>query len=265
MINWFCGSLPSQVASFGKREFFVKENQYIGDKYGEDRFLTWRDPHRNTTPFAGDNDLQDNQICIARFRNNILVSFCATMCNIIPERRMLFHCTEGNLILELYSSSIKYRNLADEKETEIKFSADGHGGGDNTIMKELYECMCEGSTPKLSLVLITGGAVNLSDNMLLLDEHGLDLARKTVSAESGYACRPLDMFEHELPVYWTQKLKKGGRALVINWTDRTQELLLDWKKLAPGVSELRNFWNGKIEKCSDRIALTPHSCKLWEF
>ena len=150
LINWFCGSLPSQVASFGKREFFVKENQYIGDKYGEDRFLTWRDPHRNTTPFAGDNDLQDNQICIARFRNNILVSFCATMCNIIPERRMLFHCTEGNLILELYSSSIKYRNLADEKETEIKFSADGHGGGDNTIMKELYECMCEGSTPKCS-------------------------------------------------------------------------------------------------------------------
>ncbi len=73
------------------------------------------------------------------------------------------------------------------------------------------------------------------------------------------------MFEHELPVYWTQKLKNGGRALVINWTDQAQEIPLDWNKLAPGVSEVRNFWNGKTEKCADRIALEPHSCRLWEF
>ena len=117
----------------------------------------------------------------------------------------------------------------------------------------------------LSLVLMTGGAVNLSDNMPLLNEQGLELARKTVAAESGYACRPLDMFEHELPVYWTQKLKKGGRALVINWEDEAKELPLDWNKLAPGVSEVRNFWNGKTEKCADRVSLEPHSCKLWEF
>ena len=117
----------------------------------------------------------------------------------------------------------------------------------------------------LSLILITGGAVNLSDNMPLLNELGLELARKTVAAESGYACRPLDMFEHELPVYWTQKLKKGGRALVINWTDRAQEIPLDWNRLAPGVTEVRDFWNGKTEKCLDRIPLEPHSCRLWEF
>ncbi|MBE6371900.1 MAG: alpha-galactosidase [Lentisphaerae bacterium] len=117
----------------------------------------------------------------------------------------------------------------------------------------------------LSLVLMTGGAVNLSDNMPLLNEQGLELARKTVAAESGYACRPLDLFEHELPVYWTQKLKKGGRVLVINWTDRAQEIPLDWKRLAPGVSEVMDFWNGKTEKCLDRIGLEPHSCKLWEF
>ena len=112
---------------------------------------------------------------------------------------------------------------------------------------------------------MTGGAVNLSDNMPLLNEQGLELARKTVAAESGYACRPLDMFEHELPVYWTQKLKKGGRALVINWEDEAKELPLDWNKLAPGASEARDFWNGKTEKCMDRIGLEPHSCKLWEF
>jgi hypothetical protein len=117
----------------------------------------------------------------------------------------------------------------------------------------------------LSLVLITGGAVNLSDNMLLLNEYGVDLARKVVSAESGYACRPLDLFEHELPVYWSQKLKKGGRVLVINWCDQEQEIPLNWNKIAPGASEVRDFWNSQIEKCPASVILKPHSCRLWEF
>jgi len=117
----------------------------------------------------------------------------------------------------------------------------------------------------LSLVLLTGGAVNLSDNMPLLNEKGLELSRKIVSAESGYDGRPLDLFEHELPVYWTQKLSKGGRVLVINWLDEPQEIALDWSALAPGVSEALDFWNGKTEKCAPNIFLEPHSCKLWEF
>lgn len=145
LINWFCNSLPSQVASFGKQDFFIRKNQFIGDKYGEERFLTVRDPHRDTSPFSGDNDLKDNQICIARFRNNILVSFCATMSSIIPERRMLFHCTEGTMSVELYSSVLAYRNIGEEGETVIRFPADLHGNGDLFIMKELYECMCENS------------------------------------------------------------------------------------------------------------------------
>ena len=117
----------------------------------------------------------------------------------------------------------------------------------------------------LSLVLITGGAVNLSDNLPLLNDQGLELARKTVSAESGCCTRPLDMFEHALPVYWTQKLKKGGRVLVVNWEDEAKEISLDWKRLAPGVNDVRDFWDSRTEKCPERIALEPHSCKLWEF
>ena len=117
----------------------------------------------------------------------------------------------------------------------------------------------------LSLVLLTGGAVNLSDNMPLLNEKGLELARKVVSAESGYNGRPLDLFEHALPVFWTQKLKKGGRALVINWSDESKEISLDWNVLAPGAAEVRDFWNGRIEKCSPRVSLEPRSCRLWEF
>ena len=117
----------------------------------------------------------------------------------------------------------------------------------------------------LSLVLMTGGMVNLSDNMPLLNEKGLELARKVVSAESGYAGRPLDLFEHTLPVFWTQKLKKGGRVLVINWSDEEKEIPVDWKTLAPGFHEIRNFWTSTMEKCSDRVYLLPHSCRLWEY
>jgi len=117
----------------------------------------------------------------------------------------------------------------------------------------------------LSLVLMTGGMVNLSDNMTLLNKKGIDLARKVVSAESGYDGRPLDLFEHSLPIFWTQKLKKGGRILVINWSDEEKEIPVDWKTLAPGISEVRNFWTSEMEKCSDRINLPPHSCRLWEF
>jgi len=94
--------------------------------------------------------MKDSQMCIARYRNNILVSFCATMSNAMPERRMVFHCTEGTMSIELYSKELKYRQLFKEETVTIKFNGDGHGGGDSFIMKELYGSMCSGSEPKCS-------------------------------------------------------------------------------------------------------------------
>lgn len=150
LINWFCGSLPSRVASFGKRDFFIPENQPIEDKYGIDEFFAWPDHHRCGTPFDGDTDMKDNQVCIAQYRNNILVSFTATMSNAIPERRMVFRCTEGTLELELYNRLLRYKNIANDTEYRVNFTGDGHGGGDDHIMKELYATMCTGELPKCS-------------------------------------------------------------------------------------------------------------------
>jgi hypothetical protein len=84
------------------------------------------------------------------YRNGIRVMFQATMCNAIPERRMYFSCTEGTMVVELYSSILKYRRIGDEGETVINFTGDGHGGGDSFIMKELYQCMLNNSKPKCS-------------------------------------------------------------------------------------------------------------------
>ena len=117
----------------------------------------------------------------------------------------------------------------------------------------------------LSLVIMTGGAVNLSDRMSRLDAEGLELARKTVSAESGFGGRPLDLFERELPIYWSQRLSHGGRFLVVNWEDAPREIPVDWQLAAPGVAAVRDFWTGAAEPCRGPAALAPHSCKLWEY
>ncbi|UKI34912.1 MAG: Gfo/Idh/MocA family oxidoreductase [Lentisphaeria bacterium] len=145
LINWFCGSLPSRVASFGGRDFFKPENNRLMEKYGEKTFKSWWDPHAQATPFTDDTDLMDNQVSIAEFRNRIRVTFTATMSNAIPERRLSFACAEGTMKLNLYSNIIRYRRLGDEGVTELNFSGDGHGGGDSYIMKELYETMSRGS------------------------------------------------------------------------------------------------------------------------
>jgi hypothetical protein len=116
----------------------------------------------------------------------------------------------------------------------------------------------------LSLDIMAGGAINLSDKMPLLNEDGVDLARRVVAAESGFGGRPLDFFERELPMYWHQNLKKGGRFLVINWEDTPQEINVDWS-IAGNPAEAKDFWSGKIEKCSSKVMLAPHSCKLWEY
>lgn len=150
LINWFCGSLPSRVASFGGRDFFKPENNRLMEKYGEKTFKSWWDPHAQATPFTDDTDLMDNQVSIAEFRNRIRVTFTATMSNAIPERRLFFACAEGTMKLNLYSNIIRYRRLGDEGVTELNFSGDGHGGGDSYIMKELYETMSRGVPPKCS-------------------------------------------------------------------------------------------------------------------
>ncbi|MCP3967012.1 MAG: Gfo/Idh/MocA family oxidoreductase [Lentisphaerae bacterium] len=150
LINWFCQSVPSKIASFGSRDFFIPENDGYREEFGAKTFASWDDPHAVESPFTSDKDLMDNQVGIMQYRNGIKVMFQATMSNVIPERRMYFSCSEGNMVVELYSSVVRYRRIGDEGETVINFGADGHGGGDSYIMRELYDCMANGTDPKCS-------------------------------------------------------------------------------------------------------------------
>lgn len=150
LINWFVGSLPSRVASFGGRNFFTPENEKLMEKYGKKTFCSWWDPHAIESPFSGDTDLMDNSIAIAEFRNEVRVAFTATMSNAIPERRLYFSCSEGTMKLDLYPGKLYYRCLGGEGVIEVAIPGDGHGGGDSYIMKELYATMTTGAKPKCS-------------------------------------------------------------------------------------------------------------------
>ena len=151
LINWFCNSRAAKVSSFGGRNFFVPGNEYLREKYGRDVFTGWRDPHAVATAFTSDKDLMDNQVAIFEYRNRIRVQFQCTMSNAMPTRRMYFSCTEGTIEVELYDHRIRCRRVGENVELSMDFKKiDGHGGGDEVIMKELFHTMKTGDAPKCS-------------------------------------------------------------------------------------------------------------------
>ena len=155
LLMWFCDSRPSKVCGFGKLAFFTEENQILMDKYGRNTFyddidIRWRNPHAASSPFTCSKDIADTQGAVAMLRNGTIINFMATMSNPKPERRMYFSCTEGTLIVELYSLTLTWRKLGDTKETVMVFDGDMHGGGDSCIMRELFDTMTNGTPPVCS-------------------------------------------------------------------------------------------------------------------
>ncbi len=155
LLMWFCGAKPSKVTGFGKLAFFTAENQFLMEKYGRNAFyddydIRWRNPHAAPSPFTCEKDIIDTQGATAILRNGVIINFMATMSNPKPERRMYFSCTEGTLIVELYSLTLTWRGLNDTQETTIVFDGDMHGGGDSCIMRELFDTMTNGTPPVCS-------------------------------------------------------------------------------------------------------------------
>ena len=114
----------------------------------------------------------------------------------------------------------------------------------------------------LSIVLMSGGAINLSDDLTKLNEIGLDLARKAVSAVPGDAAIPLDLFSNKMPSRWLQKLPHGGRYLVVNFEDSFSEFVINCPEIP---AQATDFWSGKRITVPPTLALAPHSCLLLEW
>ncbi|OQA79956.1 MAG: 1,5-anhydro-D-fructose reductase [Lentisphaerae bacterium ADurb.Bin242] len=163
MLNYLIGSLPSKTAGFGGLDCFIPENESLFRKYPKGTYDSWEDPHRTPeSPFTSEKNIKDTQVVIFRYRNGVKVQFQATCCNAIPERRMYFSCTEGTLLLDLCRSELKYCIIGDDSVRTVPFAADGHGGGDNTQTRELYEVMCTGLPPR------AGGSEGLESAVVAL-------------------------------------------------------------------------------------------------
>ncbi len=145
---------------------------------------------------------------------------------------------------------------------------DPHDRERNHLDRPLVNIRRPQSEILLSLVLMAAGAVNLSDKMTRLNESGLDLARRIVSAESGETGIPLDLFRSERPSCWYQKLKRGYRVLLINWSDDSALREVELAPLGITASSAVNFWTDEIlpvERNCFRAELPPRSCLLGVF
>ncbi|MCJ7751219.1 MAG: alpha-galactosidase [Armatimonadetes bacterium] len=118
----------------------------------------------------------------------------------------------------------------------------------------------------LGLVILTGGSVTLSDNLPVLNETGLALLRKTVSAQPGECMRPLDLFDSEVPSLWLQHLgDRGMRLGVVNWSDAPVTRMVDLSTLTgrawAGISD---FWSGEpiAPATTVTLDLAPHEMRL---
>lgn len=157
LMNWFIGSIPRQVASFGGRDFFKPENSGYYRKFIDpaDRIevfkSTWEKTEAGDDPFLIEKDIFDNQVAIIEYRNNVRVQFQTTISNAIPERRMYFSGTEGTLIVELFSGTVRVRRIDQIHETTYRFETSvGHAGGDEIIMRDLYDMVFNGKNPQCS-------------------------------------------------------------------------------------------------------------------
>lgn len=119
----------------------------------------------------------------------------------------------------------------------------------------------------LSVALASGGGINFSDKMYLLNVEGLDLARRTAAAEVGETAIPLDLFESNLPARWLQKVGNKYRLLLINWQDASREEVFNLRSHDIEVERAVNFWNDqpvKIVNGKITATLAARSCLFAE-
>ena len=158
LAQWMAGSLPRRVASFGGRNFFVPENEYLVEKIGTPAdgripFKTWRVVGERVNPFASDNDVVDNQVGLVEFANQVRATFHTNCVAGIPERRMLLLGTEGAIRCDLISGRLEYRAVGFDAELEshAEYEGGGHGGGDPILGQDLAATMLHDAEPAASM------------------------------------------------------------------------------------------------------------------
>ena len=166
LLNWFNGSLPTRVAGFGGLDYFKPEHQFLMEKYGEDTFVKLVPPEKRVSPFTAPKDIKDNHAVILEYPNGAKVTFQLTLANAIHERRMYISCTEGTLIPEFFTSTLRYKRYSDQEETFMQFPVEAHGGSDVAMVREMVDGLLSGD-----------------DRVSSSGDNGLDCAITALAAE----------------------------------------------------------------------------------
>lgn len=96
----------------------------------------------------------------------------------------------------------------------------------------------------MSLAVVTGGVIALSDKLSRLNERGLDLVRRTVAALDRGRGVPIDLFEHVHPERWVQMNEHGRRYLFVNYADRPKKFAIRGTDIDTSL-RYRDFWTGE--------------------
>ena len=137
LINWYAGALPEEVFGYGGLDYFIPANKGLWDKYDHDVFAKLVPLETRINPFLSEKDIFDNNMVLMKYPGGMKASFQLTLANAIPERRMYIGCTEGTIVAECFSGTIRYRRYGDEDVTLLNFTGGGHGGGDPVMAREI--------------------------------------------------------------------------------------------------------------------------------
>lgn len=118
----------------------------------------------------------------------------------------------------------------------------------------------------MSLAVVNGGVIALSDKLTRLNPRGLDLVRKTVAAEDRGRGVPIDLFEHTYPERWIQQNDAGKRYLFVNYGDKPKKLTVSEKDIDTSL-RYRDFWTGEVIPLKNgtySAVIDRHSCLFIE-
>jgi len=153
LLQWFVGSTPKKVASFGGLNFFTPQNEAMIDELGpaengRPAFSAWKRVEDHN-PFTADKDIIDNQVAILEFHNGARASFHTNCSSMIPERRMYICGTRGTIRADVIQGKIEFRQLGYDTQLECpETGASGnHGDGDIVLGEELAAAIHRGVTP----------------------------------------------------------------------------------------------------------------------
>lgn len=102
-----------------------------------------------------DNNVVDHQLTTMTFKNGVKATLTMTAFTESTGRIMTFYGTLGEIILCEGENYIKYKPFGGETEEfnirELGGHGDGHGGGDNGIIREMYDVLCGNTSNRTSL------------------------------------------------------------------------------------------------------------------